>query len=122
MVLGFCVDMGVAVVTGLVVGGIRVAGWTTVGLYVGSGELETRGVVARSRGLLGLGSGLISSGSRLIPVLWWGMLTRGGRSYSWIGGTKGYTYSFVTRKISIDEGGLHTVCSKGGAHEETQRP
>ena len=61
--LGVCMDMGVLVVTGLVAGGTRVIGWTTTGLYAGNGELETRGVVARSRGLLGLGSGLILSGS-----------------------------------------------------------
>ena len=36
-----------------------------VGRYAGNAELETKGVVARSRGLLGLGSGLMSSGSQL---------------------------------------------------------
>ena len=36
-----------------------------MGLYAGSTVLEAKGVVARSRGLLGLGSGFISSGSQL---------------------------------------------------------
>ena len=36
-----------------------------MGLYVGNAELETKGVVAWSRGLLGSGSGLMLSGSRL---------------------------------------------------------
>ena len=71
VVPGVWVDMGLAgavgfEVTGLVVGGTRVAGWTTMGLYAGNEELEAKGVVARSRGLLGLGSGLMSSGSQLI--------------------------------------------------------
>ena len=63
MVLGVCVDMDVLVVMGLVAGGTRVAGWTVMGLYAGNGELDARGVVAWSRGLLGLGSGLILLGS-----------------------------------------------------------
>ena len=49
-----------------------------MGLYVGSTELEAKGVVARSKGLLGLGSGLISSGSRLTLGLWPEMLTMRG--------------------------------------------
>ena len=61
VVLGVWVD-----IEGLVAGGTKVAGWTTTGLYAGNDELEGSGVVARSRGLLGLGSGLILSGSRLI--------------------------------------------------------
>ena len=28
----------------------------------------------------------------------------------------------VTRKVSVNRGGLHTVYPKGGAHEETQCP
>ena len=60
------VDMGFAggfEVTKLVAGGTRVAGWIAVGLYTDNAELEAKGVVARSRGLLGLGSGLMLSGS-----------------------------------------------------------
>ena len=55
VVLGVWVDMGVTggfVTMGLVARGTRVAGWTTTGLYVGNEELEGKGVVARSRGLL----------------------------------------------------------------------
>ena len=37
---------------------------------MGNGVFEGRGVVARSRGLLGLGSGLMSSGFRLSLGLW----------------------------------------------------
>ena len=48
-----------------------------MGLCTGGGELEAKGVVARSRGLLRFGSGLMSSGSRLILVLRWDMLTKG---------------------------------------------
>ena len=82
------VDIGLAgvaggfEVTGLAVGGTRVVGWTTRGLYAGSKELEARGVVARSRGLLGLGSGLMSSGSQLILGLRLDMLATRGWSYS----------------------------------------
>ena len=67
VVEGVWVDMavGVLVTTGLAVGGTRVVGWTTVGLYAVNGVLVGIGVVARSRGLLGFGSGLILSGSRL---------------------------------------------------------
>ena len=82
VVLGVWVDIKGLVMTGLVVGGTRVAGWTATGLYVGNDELEDRGVVARSRGLLELGSGAMSSGSRLILGLRWDMLTVGGWSYS----------------------------------------
>ena len=66
MVLGVWVDMGVVggfVMVGSVAGSIRVVGWTAIGLYAGNKELEAKGVVARSRGLLGLGSGLMSLGS-----------------------------------------------------------
>ena len=52
VVLGVWVDIEGLVMTGLVTGGTRVAGWTATGLYVGNDELEDRGVVARSRGLL----------------------------------------------------------------------
>ena len=48
-VVGVWVDMGVAgvlVTVGLVVGDTRVAGWTTIGLYVGNRELEAKGVEA----------------------------------------------------------------------------
>ena len=84
VVVGVWVDMavGVLVLTGLVAGGTRVVGWTTVGLYAVNGVLEGNGVVARSRGLLGFGSGLMSSGSRLILVLRWDMLTMRGWSCS----------------------------------------
>ena len=82
IVLGVWVDIEGLVVTGLVAGGTRVAGWTATGLYVGNEELEASGVVAWSRGLLGLGSGLISLGSQLILVLRWDMLTMRGRSCS----------------------------------------
>ena len=80
VVLGVCVDMAVAggaVMTGLVAGGTKVAGCTAIGLGVGREVLEVRGVMALSRGLLGLGSGLTSSGSRLILGLRWDMLTKG---------------------------------------------
>ena len=53
-----------------------------MGLYVGNAELEVKGVVARSRGLLGLGSGLMSSGSRLILGLRLDMLATRDWSYS----------------------------------------
>ena len=53
-----------------------------MGLYAGSAELEAKGVVAWSRGLLRLGSGLISSGSRLILGLRPEMLVTGGKPYS----------------------------------------
>ena len=64
--VGVWVDMGVMgilMMVGLVVGGTRVAGLTVTGLYAGSGELEAKGVVARSKGLLGFGSGAMLSGS-----------------------------------------------------------
>ena len=80
VVAGVCVDMAVAggvVVIGLVAGGTKVAGCTAIGLGVGRGVLEVRGVTALSRGLLELGSGLMSSGSRLILGLRWDMLTKG---------------------------------------------
>ena len=85
VVLGVWVDMEVArgfVTIGLVAGGTRVAGWTTTGLYTGNEELEAKGVVARSRGLLGLGSGLMSLGSRLILGLRPDMLATRDWSYS----------------------------------------
>ena len=82
VVLGVWVDIEGLVMMGLVAGGTRVAGWTGTGLYVGNDELEDRGVVARSRGLLELGSGLMSSGSRLILGLRWDMLTVRGWSCS----------------------------------------
>ena len=63
-VLGGWVDMG------LLAGGTRVLGLITGGMKVGSRVPESDGVVAQSRGLLGLGSGLISSGSQLILDLW----------------------------------------------------
>ena len=66
IVLGVWVDIGVDrgfEVTEWVAGGTRVAGWIATGLYAGNAELEAKEVVARSRGLLGLGSGLMSSGS-----------------------------------------------------------
>ena len=47
---------------GLFAGGTRVLGLTTGGTKVGNRVPESKGVVARLRGLLGLGSGLISSG------------------------------------------------------------
>ena len=47
---------------GLLMGGIRVLGLTAGGTKVGNGVLEIKGVVARLRGLLGLGSGLMLSG------------------------------------------------------------
>ena len=56
-VLGGWVDMG------LLAGGTRVLGLITGGTKVGSKVPESDGVVAQSRGLLGLGSGLLSSGS-----------------------------------------------------------
>ena len=63
VVLVVWVDIEGLVVMGLVAGGTRVAGWTATGLYAGNDELEGSGVVAQSKGLLGLGSGLISLGS-----------------------------------------------------------
>ena len=75
------VDMGFAggfEVTRLVAGGTRVAGWIAAGLYAGNAELEAKGVVARSRGLLGWGSGLMSLGSRLTLGLRPDMLTMRG--------------------------------------------
>ena len=69
VVLGVWVDMGVTgvlVKDRLAAGGTKVAGWTATGLNVGNGELEAKGVVARSKGLLGFGSGAMSSGFRLI--------------------------------------------------------
>ena len=80
VVEGVGVDMavGVLVMTELAVGGTRVVGWTTVGLYAVNRVLVGNGVVARSRGLLGFGSGLISSGSQLILVLRWDILTTRG--------------------------------------------
>ena len=80
--LGVWVDIEGLVMTGLVVGGTRVARWTATGLYIGNDELEDRGVVARSRGLLELGSGAMSSGSQLILGLRWDILTVGGWSCS----------------------------------------
>ena len=84
-VLVVWMDMGLAgglVTVGWVAGGTKVAGWTTTGLYVGREKLGTMGVVAQSRGLLGLGSGLISSGSRLILDLRLDMLTMRDWSFS----------------------------------------
>ena len=57
------VVLGVWVDIGLLAGGTRVLGLITRGTKVGNGLLDTDGVVAQSRGLLGLGSGLMSSGS-----------------------------------------------------------
>ena len=68
VVLGVWVDMG------LLAGGTRVLGLTTGGTKVGNGLLDNDRVVARLRGLLGLGSGLMSSGSRLNLGLWWEIL------------------------------------------------
>ena len=48
---------------GLLAGGTRVLGLIIKGTKVGNWVPESDGVVARSRGLLGLGSGLMSSGS-----------------------------------------------------------
>ena len=59
---------------GLLAGGTRVLGLTTGGTKVGNGVLDNDGVVAQSRGLLGLGSGLISSGSQLSLDLQWEIL------------------------------------------------
>ena len=47
---------------GLLAGGTKVLGLITGGTWVGNRVFKGRGVVARSRGLLGLGSGLMSSG------------------------------------------------------------
>ena len=55
-VLEVWVDMG------LFAGGTRVLGLTTEGATVDNEVLGYRGVVARSRGFLGLGSGLMSLG------------------------------------------------------------
>ena len=45
----------------------------------------------------------------------------GGRSYSWIGGTKGDSRSFVMRDVLlVDQAKLD--CLEGGTHEETLRP
>ena len=85
VVLGVWVDMGVTgvlVKDRLAAGGTKVAGWTATGLCIGIGEVEAKGVTARSRGLLGLGSGLMSSGSRLILGLWPDILTTRGWSFS----------------------------------------
>ena len=56
MVLEGWVDMG------LFAGGIKVLGLTTGGMKVGNGVFEVWRVIARSRGLLGLGSGWMSLG------------------------------------------------------------
>ena len=58
----------------LLVGGTRVLGLTIGGTKVGNRVLEGRGVVARSRGLLGLESGLMSLGFRLSLGLRWKIL------------------------------------------------
>ena len=45
----------------------------------------------------------------------------GGRSYSWIGGTRGDSRSFVMRDVFlVDRAKLD--CLEGGTHEETLRP
>ena len=83
--VGVWVDMGVTgilVTVGLVVRGTRVAGLTVTGLYAGNGELEAKGVVAQSKGLLGFGSGAMSLGSQLILGLRPDMLAKRGWSYS----------------------------------------
>ena len=45
----------------------------------------------------------------------------GGRSYSWIGGTRGDSRSFVTRDVLL-VGQAKPDCLEGGTHEETLRP
>ena len=45
----------------------------------------------------------------------------GGWSYSWIGGTKGDSRSFVTRDVLV-VGRAKLDCLEGGTHEETLRP
>ena len=45
----------------------------------------------------------------------------GGRSYSWIGGMRGDSRSFVTRGVLL-VGRAKPDCLEGGTHEETLRP
>ena len=67
---------------GLLTGGIKVLGLIAGGTKVGNGAFEGWGVVARSKGLLGLGSGLMLSGFQLSLVLRWEILWITGESYS----------------------------------------
>ena len=45
----------------------------------------------------------------------------GGGSYSWIGGTRGDSRSFVMRDVLL-VGRAKPDCLEGGTHEETLRP